>query len=92
MKRAPGSSGRQLVATLGALAALTGLSWWLAGVDLGRLQTVVALAIAGVKATLVALVFMELGGASTTARVVVAVTFSFIVLLCLGVVADTALR
>jgi caa(3)-type oxidase subunit IV len=48
--------------------------------------------IAGVKATLVALVFMELGGASTTARVVVAVTFSFIVLLCLGVVADTALR
>jgi cytochrome c oxidase subunit 4 len=92
VKRAPGSSGAKLVAALGALLLLTGLSWWLANVDLGRLQTVVALAIAGVKASLVAMLFMELGGASTTARVVVVVTFTFIVLLCLGVVGDTALR
>jgi cytochrome c oxidase subunit 4 len=85
-------SGGPLVATLVVLAVLTGLSWWLANVPLGALQTPVALAIAAAKASLVALVFMELTRASTAARVVAVVTISFIALLCLGVLADAGLR
>jgi cytochrome c oxidase subunit 4 len=89
---AGGSSGTTLVVALVALLALTGLSWWLANVPLGTFNTVVALAIAAAKASIVALCFMELAQASTTARIVVATTVVFIVLLCLGIVGDEALR
>jgi cytochrome c oxidase subunit 4 len=87
-----GSSGMTLVVALLALVALTGLSWWLANVDLGAFNTVVALSIAAVKATIVALAFMELGHASTTARIVAVTTLVFIVLLCAGIMGDEVLR
>ncbi|MCM2277749.1 MAG: c-type cytochrome [Oligoflexia bacterium] len=43
-----------------ALLLLTGLTVWIAGVDLGRLNFLVALLVASVKAALVALFFMNL--------------------------------
>jgi cytochrome c oxidase subunit 4 len=75
-----------------ALLVLTGISWALAHVDLGAAGTPVALAIAAVKASVVALAFMEVGRTTIAARVVGVVTLSFIALLCLGFVADVALR
>jgi len=87
-----GSSGRAIALALVALLILTGTSWWLANVDLGALNVVVALGIAVVKAGVVLSVFMELAHASTAARVVAGVTLFFIVLLCAGVIGDAALR
>jgi cytochrome c oxidase subunit 4 len=92
VNEAGGSSGVTLVLALLALLTLTALSWWLANVDLGAFNTVVALAIAGAKASIVALSFMELAHASTTARIVVVTTVTFIVLLCLGIVGDAGYR
>jgi cytochrome c oxidase subunit 4 len=92
VSRAGGSSGTTLVVALVTLLALTGLSWWLANVDLGAFNTVVALAIAAIKASIVAFGFMELGHASTTARIIVVTTVAFIVLLCLGIVGDAGFR
>jgi len=45
---------------LAALLCLTGLTIWAAGIDLGYLNVVVALAIASTKASLVVLFFMHL--------------------------------
>jgi cytochrome c oxidase subunit IV len=85
-------SGRPFVLALLALVALTAVSWGVAQVALGRASTPVALAIAAVKAAVVATAFMELRRASATARIVALVTVAFIALLCAGTVADVALR
>ncbi len=85
-------TGRPLVITLVALLVLTAISWGLSNVALGWLSTAVALAIAAVKAGFVLYWFMELPFASTSARIVVLVTVSFIALLCAGAVADLGLR
>ncbi len=87
-----GSSGRALAGALLVLVVLTATSWALANVQLGAWNLVVALGIAVVKAGTVAFVFMELSHASTAARVVAGVTLFFILLLCLGIVGDAALR
>ncbi|HWQ34675.1 MAG TPA: cytochrome C oxidase subunit IV family protein [Blastocatellia bacterium] len=55
----------------GALIVLTILTIVIAGVDLGPLNTVVALAIAAMKATLVALFFMHVRYSSRLTQVVV---------------------
>lgn len=83
---------RPLVLTILALLALTVISYVVSLVDLGALATPVAIAIAVVKAGIVAWMFMELPHASLPARVVALVTLSFIALLCAGTVADIALR
>jgi cytochrome c oxidase subunit IV len=85
-------SVRSLVLALLALLALTCASWGLAHVELGPAGTPVAIAIAAIKAAIVAVAFMELPRASTTARIVALVTVVFIALLCAGTVADVALR
>lgn len=87
-----GTSGRGLVGALLALVALTVASFAMAGVHLGAAATPIALAIAAVKAAIVAVAFMELMSASTPARITALVTVSFIALLCAGTVADIALR
>jgi cytochrome c oxidase subunit 4 len=86
------TAGRPLVLTLLALLALTVISWAVSHVHLGRASTLIALAIAAIKASLVAYAFMELPHASAQARIMVAVTVSFIALLCAGAVADVAMR
>lgn len=51
----------QAIATVGAiLFVLTGLTVWVAGIDLGRVNFLMALLIATIKGSLVALIFMNL--------------------------------
>ena len=83
---------RHLVLTAASLLVLTGLSWGLAHVDLGAANTPVGLGIAVLKASIVALVFMELAHGSTAQRGVIITTGVLIVLLAAGMVTDIALR
>ena len=53
-------SVKMLLGIWGALVVLTGVTVWSAQYDLGRIDLVVAMGIATVKATLVALYFMHL--------------------------------
>ncbi len=65
-----------------ALLVGTGLTYWAALIDLGRLNSAVALIIATTKALLVALFFMHLKGASEKLlKLVVISTLFFLVLL-----------
>jgi cytochrome c oxidase subunit 4 len=68
------------------LLILTGLTAWIATVDLGPLNTVVALAIASVKATVVALFFMHVKYASEkmTKVVIISALFWMMILLTLS--------
>jgi cytochrome c oxidase subunit 4 len=82
-------SGSSLVLTFLALLVLVGVSWGAAALGAG---TGVALAIAAVKAGLIALVFMELYRADAVDRIIAAVAVLLVVLLCAGALADVALR
>jgi len=86
------SRGGRYVLTLAALVALTAASWGLAQLALGELGPAIALGIAAAKASLVALLFMEIDRYGTASRVVAVVTVVFIALLCLGTGADVAMR
>jgi cytochrome c oxidase subunit IV len=90
--RVAARAGRALIKALVVLSLLTAASWGLAHAPLGPLHGAVALAIAVLKASVVALVFMEVGHAPVPARTVGLVTLLFIVLLCAGVVADATTR
>lgn len=65
------------------LLILTGLTAWVATVDLGPLNTIVAIAIATVKATVVVLFFMHVKYASDKMTKVVIVSAIFWMLLLL---------
>ena len=80
---------RVLLGTAAALAVLTAVTVASAQVDLGRLNIVVALAIASAKATLVALYFMHLRYGGRFHLVVLAGAVIFAVLLASFVVFDT---
>ncbi|WP_373047307.1 cytochrome C oxidase subunit IV family protein [Vulgatibacter sp.] len=82
-----------LLLVVGALAlALVGLSWLLAGLDLGAWGTPVALGIAAIKALLIAWYFMELREARTSLRVAaLAALLLFVLLVGLSTV-DVATR
>lgn len=82
-------TGRALVLTFIALIALAAISWVAATLGTG---TGVALSIAALKALAIALVFMELGRAHAVDRIIAVVAVGFVVLLCLGAVADVAFR
>lgn len=86
------ASGRPLVIALVVLLALTAISWGIAHAPLGRAAIPVALAIAAIKAGVVAYWFMELPLASRPARIVAVVTIAFIAVLCAGTVGDLGLR
>jgi cytochrome c oxidase subunit 4 len=75
-----------------ALLALTAISFAVSRIDLGLANTPIALAIATLKAAVVAYWFMELPLASRPSRIVALVTIAFIALLCSGTVADIGLR
>lgn len=85
-------AGRPIVLTLIALVVLTAISWIMSHVPLGAASTPIALAIAAVKASLVATWFMELPRASAPAKITAIVTISFIALLASGIVGDIAMR
>jgi len=87
-RRAP-PSGLALVLTFLGLLALAGASWAAAALGTG---TAVALSIAALKAALIALIFMELTRAHSTDRVIALVAALFVILLCVGAVADVAFR
>ena len=76
----------------GALMILTALTVFVAGVDLGAFNTIVALAIAGTKAMLVVLFFMHLRYATPLTQVVVASGLLWLIILLSGVIADYVSR
>lgn len=79
---------RSLVLTFAALVVLATTSWLLSS----RGGVPLAFAIACLKASLIALVFMELGRAHPVPRVIWMVGVVFLVLLTAGTLTDVALR
>jgi cytochrome c oxidase subunit IV len=76
-----------------ALLVGTGLTVYASGLDLGRFNAPVALTIATIKATLVALFFMHVKGASEKLTKLVVIAALFFLLLLLGLtMADYATR
>lgn len=65
----------QLALVLGALLCLTALTVWIAGIDFGFLNVVVALGIASIKASLVIFFFMHLKYESPTLKLMVLAVF-----------------
>jgi cytochrome c oxidase subunit 4 len=81
-----------LLGALIILVVLTLASWGMAALPLGSAGTVIALGIASLKATIVAIAFMEIRQAGPVGVVIAGVVVSFIVLLALGTIADVRLR
>jgi cytochrome c oxidase subunit IV len=78
-----------LVGTAATLLALTALTVAASRLDLGRFGVVLALAIAGLKASIVALVFMHLWYEGRFRAVVLVVAVAFAALFAGAVVLDT---
>jgi cytochrome c oxidase subunit 4 len=87
----PGSGAKYAFALI-ALLCLTALTFGLHYVTVGSLGIIVALAIAAIKVSIVALVFMELRESMIATRVVAIVAVMFVALLCLGVFSDVGFR
>ena len=79
---------RVYLAVFGALLVLTALTVWVAEIDLGPLNTVVALSIATLKAVLVVLWFMHVRYSSRLTWVFVAAGFLWLALLIGGTLGD----
>ncbi|GAB4241458.1 MAG: hypothetical protein OHK0028_19950 [Deltaproteobacteria bacterium] len=92
MAHGTGNSPRTAVAVFAALLALTVATVFVSYVDLGLGNVVVALLIASVKASLVALFFMHLKGESRLVWGFALVPVLFLVLILLGTLSDTMLR
>ena len=75
-----------------ALIVLTGVTTWVAFVDLGPWNTIVALAIAVTKMTLVILYFMHLRYGHGLTRLVVLASFMFLAILIGLTMADSLTR
>src|SRR6202047_1219697 len=76
-----------------ALLVGTALTVYASGLDLGRFNSAVALTIASIKATLVALFFMHIKGASEKLTKLVVISALFFLLLLLGLtMSDYATR
>ena len=75
-----------------ALLALTALTVAVAEIDLGAFNTVAALAIASMKALLVALFFMHLRSSPFITRVAIAGAVAFVLLLLGGTLDDVLTR
>lgn len=85
-------TGGVILATFVALMLLALLSFLLSFAHLGKLAIVVALVIAVVKATLVALFFMELVAEKFTIRIALVAGLAFLFLLTGFMVADIGTR
>jgi cytochrome c oxidase subunit 4 len=86
------ASTRLYLAVFGCLLGLTALTTAVAFADLGRLSTVIMLAIAVTKATLVALFFMHLWWTERLARLVVGGALAWLLLLVGLTLADVLTR
>jgi hypothetical protein len=82
-------SGLALVLTFALLVVLAAGSWIAVAF---HVPTAVTLAIAGVKALAIGYVFMELGRAQATDKIMAVIAVLFVILLCVGSVADVAFR
>ncbi len=80
------------LAIFAALMALTAFTVWVAFIDLGRLNVVVALAVAVTKATLVILFFMHVKYSSRLTWLVVASGFVFLAIMFAFTMADVVSR
>jgi cytochrome c oxidase subunit 4 len=91
---AHGSRGgsRVYLAVFAGLLALTVITVLVSYLDLGLMNVVVALLIASVKASLVALFFMHLKGESRLVWGFALVPILFLALIILGTLVDTQLR
>ena len=74
------------------LIAMTGLTTWIATQDLGRWNTIIAMAIAIFKATLVILFFMHVKYASNLTRIVVVAGFFWLAILLTFTLSDILTR
>jgi cytochrome c oxidase subunit 4 len=83
---------RTYVAVFVALIALTGITVAVAEIDLGAMNTVVALAIAATKATLVVIFFMQLRQSPLVTWVAVLSAIFFVLLLLGGTLDDVFTR
>lgn len=75
-----------------ALLALAGASWGLAHLSLGGVAVAIALGIATIKATLVALELMELREAPTSLRLVAIAAPTFVLVLVVFALGDVLSR
>lgn len=80
---------RSLLITFAALVVLAAISWILSSLGASPL---VALVIAALKASAIALVFMELREAHPVPRTIAVVAVLFVLLLTIGAWSDTELR
>jgi cytochrome c oxidase subunit 4 len=80
------------VAIFAALMVLTGLTAWVAFLDLGALNNVVALTIAVIKMSLVILFFMHVKYSSRLTKLVVVSGFLWLLILLAFTFADYASR
>jgi cytochrome c oxidase subunit 4 len=87
-----GNPRRTAVAVFAALLALTVVTVLVSYVDLGLWNVVVALLIASVKASLVALFFMHLKGESRLVWGFALFPIVFLALILIGTLTDTMLR
>ena len=78
-----GGSTKTYLLIWGTLIVLTFVTAWIAGVDLGRFNTPVALGIATLKATLVILFFMHVKDASERLTKIVIISSIFWLLIML---------
>ncbi len=92
MAHGTGHSRSTGIAVFVALVLLTAVTVLVSYVDLGLMNAVVALLIASVKASLVALFFMHLKGESRLVWGFALVPIVFLALIIFGTLADTMLR
>ena len=85
-------TGRQTVAALVALLALTLLSFGLSFAPLGVAGPVLAFGIAGGKVLIVGFIFMHLREAVFATKLVALVSALYIALICVGIFADVGFR
>lgn len=83
---------KTMLAVYGALLVLTVITWAVAQVDLGAMAIVVALAVAGTKASLVALYFMQLKWDNRVNTMVFLSGVTFLVILLGLTLIDTTVR
>lgn len=83
---------RVYFAVFATLMVLTAVTVWISSVDLGPLNTVAALGIAAVKATLVVLFFMHVRWAPRLIWLVVVAGFFWLGILLVLTMADVATR
>jgi len=83
---------RVYLTVFATLLVLTAVTTWVAFVDLGRMNVIIMLAIAVVKATLVILFFMHVRYGSRLTWLVVSTGFSFLLLMVVMITADMWVR